>query len=82
MIQYGAEKFSYYFRRFKRTPITIKVGEPFLIKPSCPFPKKEERQQITDEIMYQMARLLPAENRGYYADLSKATTEHLSFLPK
>lgn len=82
MIQYGAEHFSHYFRRLRRTPITIKVGSPFLIKPSSPFPKKEERQQITDEIMYQMAQLLPAENRGYYADLSKATTKFLSFLPK
>jgi hypothetical protein len=34
---------------------------------------------IADEIMYQMAELLPAEYRGYYSDLSKTTTNYLNF---
>ena len=79
VVQYGAEKFHENFKKFKRTKITVKVGEPFKIKPSCPFPRKEERQLITDEIMYQMAKLLPEEYRGYYSDLNKATTKFLEF---
>lgn len=79
--QLGAENFRQNFRRLKRTPITIKVGRPFIIQPSGPFPNKEERQQIVDEIMYQLARLMPEQCRGYYADFSKATTEYLMFLP-
>lgn len=79
IVQIGAENFGQNFKRFKRTPITIKVGEPFLISPGSPHPRKEERQQITDEIMYQIAKLLPEGNRGYYSDLSKATTKFLNF---
>jgi hypothetical protein len=30
---------------------------------------------MTDEVMYQLAGMLPAERRGYYGDLSRATTE-------
>jgi len=37
------------------------------------------RQEITDQIMYQVARLMPAEYRGVYADLSNAKTEYLVF---
>jgi len=35
---------------------------------------------MTDEMMYQLARLLPERNRGNYADLSKMTTEYLEFV--
>jgi len=80
IVQYGAEHFHENIKKFRRTKITIKVGEPFLLNPGSPFPRKEERQQITDEIMYQIAKLLPAENRGYYSDLNQATTQFLSFV--
>jgi hypothetical protein len=35
---------------------------------------------MVDEIMYQMAALLPPEYRGYYADLTKSSTNYLSFV--
>jgi 1-acyl-sn-glycerol-3-phosphate acyltransferase len=79
IVQYGAERFQDNFKKFKRTAITFRVGEPFVIVPSSPFPKKEEREQITDEIMYRLARLLPEEYRGYYSDLGQATTKYLDF---
>ena len=37
------------------------------------------RRQITDEIMYQLAALLPAAYRGVYSDLDAATSEYLKF---
>ena len=77
---YGSEQFTKRMRKLRRTRITFRVGEPFLLRPGSPHPKKEERQIITDEIMYQLARLLPEEYRGYYADLSKASTQHLAFI--
>jgi 1-acyl-sn-glycerol-3-phosphate acyltransferase len=40
---------------------------------------REMRQQMTDEIMYQIAALLPPDYRGYYADLSAATETYLRF---
>jgi hypothetical protein len=33
----------------------------------------EIRQQIVDEMMYQLAALLPEAYRGEYSDMSKAT---------
>jgi 1-acyl-sn-glycerol-3-phosphate acyltransferase len=79
IVHYGAEDFQENYKKFKRTKITFRIGEPFLLKPSCPYPRREERQLITDEIMYQLAKILPAEYRGYYSDMSKATTHFLDF---
>lgn len=79
IVHYGAEHFSENFKKLKRTKITFQVGEPFILKPSCPFPRKDERQLMTDEIMYQLAKLLPEKYRGYYSDLSKTTTQFLNF---
>jgi 1-acyl-sn-glycerol-3-phosphate acyltransferase len=78
-VHYGAEDFDANFKKLKRTRITFRVGEPFLLAPSKPYPGKDERHQITDEIMYRLARLLPEKYRGYYSDLSKATTHFLNF---
>jgi hypothetical protein len=41
----------------------------------------EIRQEMVDEIMYQLAALLPPEHRGAYHDLSKATEVYLRFDP-
>ena len=79
IVQYGMEKFSENIKKLRRTKITMQVGAPFMICPSSTYPDKEERQLIADEIMYQMAELLPAKYRGYYSDLSKATTNYLNF---
>ena len=35
------------------------------------------RQQIVDEMMVQLAKLLPEEYRGYYADTSKWTEQYI-----
>ena len=79
IVQYGGEKFYENIKKLRRTKITMRVGAPFMICPSSTYPDKEERQLIADEIMYQMAELLPAEYRGYYSDLSKTTTNYLNF---
>jgi hypothetical protein len=39
------------------------------------------RQQMADEIMYQIAALLPPSYRGVYSDLATATETYLSFPP-
>jgi 1-acyl-sn-glycerol-3-phosphate acyltransferase len=77
--QYGGEKFSENIRKLRRTKITMQAGAPFVICPDSAYPDKVERQLIADEMMYQMAGLLPAEYRGYYSDLSKTTTNYLNF---
>ena len=37
------------------------------------------RQEMADEIMYQLAALLPEQYRGEYTDLSQMTTQYLNF---
>lgn len=63
----------------KRTPMSIKVGKPFLIDTKGQALSKEIRNQITDEIMYEIARLMPEQNRGVYSDFSNAKQEYLAF---
>lgn len=79
VVQYGGQNFSGNIKKLRRTKITIHVGVPFMISPGSAYPGKKERRLITDEIMYQIAKLLPAEYRGYYSDLNKATTNYLNF---
>jgi 1-acyl-sn-glycerol-3-phosphate acyltransferase len=79
VVQYGGEKFFENIKKLRRTKITMQVGAPFMICPVSTYPGKEERRLIADEIMYQIAKLLPAEYRGYYSDLSKTTTNYLNF---
>jgi 1-acyl-sn-glycerol-3-phosphate acyltransferase len=80
VVFYGNENISQNMRSFKRTDMKIKVGEPFTIKFDNPLISKDFRDEVTDEVMYQIALLLPEEYRGVYSDISKATTKHLSFV--
>jgi 1-acyl-sn-glycerol-3-phosphate acyltransferase len=76
---FGSEVFWHKVRGFSRTPFTIRVGKPFHLKFSGPLPSRDEREQMTAEIMYQIAALLPPEYRGYYSDLENATQDYLVF---
>lgn len=54
------------FKKFKRHPIGIKIGPPYAI-PDIPRKNKDEfMKEYTDEIMCQIAALLPEEYRGFY----------------
>ena len=54
----------------KRTKIRFKVGTPFkLIAPEKL--NKESRRLLTDQMMKQLALLLPPELRGEYSELDK-----------
>jgi 1-acyl-sn-glycerol-3-phosphate acyltransferase len=78
---YGGEHFWDNLKRLRRTDFHIVVGQPFHLKTEGYKVKSEIRQKIVDEIMYQLASLLPPENRGLYSDLSKATEGFLYFQP-
>ena len=64
-------------KRLKRTDFHIRVGEPFKLDIGSKKVSAEERQQIVDEMMYQLAKLLPEEYRGEYGDMSKATQKYI-----
>jgi len=77
---FGHEVFWQNMRRLRRTDFRLRVGRPFMLEMGDGRVTKQIRQQMVDEIMYQIARLLPPENRGYYADLDAATESYIRFL--
>jgi 1-acyl-sn-glycerol-3-phosphate acyltransferase len=80
MAYFGGESLRHNLRRMRRTEFRIRIGSPFLVDPNGCRVNREVRQRITDEIMYQVAALLPDNYRGQYSDLSAATTEFLCFI--
>jgi 1-acyl-sn-glycerol-3-phosphate acyltransferase len=77
VVFYGGEAIGHNVRRLRRTPFHILVGEPFHVEVGEERLSRDLRQQITDEIMYQMAALLPPQYRGEYANLDAATKTYL-----
>jgi 1-acyl-sn-glycerol-3-phosphate acyltransferase len=77
----GAEHFRSNLKRLRRTDFSIHVGQPFYLEAGGNRVTREVRQQMTDEIMYQLAALLPPANRGVYSDPSETTQTYLRFLP-
>ena len=80
LVYYGHEVLLDHLRRLKRVEFQIAVGQPFYLD----FPQgkitRSVRQAMTDEIMYQLATLLPPEYRGVYNELSASTTHYLRFI--
>jgi 1-acyl-sn-glycerol-3-phosphate acyltransferase len=77
---YGGEGFRDNLSRLRRTDFHVTVGRPFTLDTGEQKVTRSIRQVITDEIMYQIAALLPDDYRGEYADLSTATQNYLRFL--
>lgn len=76
---YGHEEYKKELRKLRRTEFHAVVGKPFKLRKPVQKITSEIRQKMVDEIMFQLARLLPPNYRGVYADLSKATEEFLDF---
>jgi 1-acyl-sn-glycerol-3-phosphate acyltransferase len=66
--------------RLRRTDFRVVIGRPFRVRPVSGRVTSETRQAIADQIMYQIASLLPDRYRGEYADRSRASESHLEFL--
>jgi 1-acyl-sn-glycerol-3-phosphate acyltransferase len=81
LAHYGGEEIFDNLRRLRRTDFHIVSGNVFTLDMHGQKPDRDQRQLVTDEIMYQLAALLPERYRGYYADLSKATEQYLKFEP-
>ncbi len=81
MVSHGGETFWDNLPRLRRTNFCISVGQSFHLDAAGVKVTRQVRQQMADEIMYQMAALLPPANRGVYSDLSAATETHVRFPP-
>ncbi len=64
----GSENINQNFLKLRRPPLTINIGEAYLL----PEFDRDNRQvwlaKCTDEIMCRIAALLPPQYRGFYAD--------------
>ena len=80
VVHFGGQNIWKNMRRFRRTKLKIKTGKPFTIRFEHR-PCKEERKIIMDEIMGQIAKLLPPEMRGIYADHAEHECKYLEFIP-
>src|SRR5688572_14275508 len=74
---WGGENYLKNLKQLKRTDFHIRVGEMFTLNTEGVKVNGEVRQQIADEMMYEIAKLLPEEYRGEYSDLNKATKKFL-----
>jgi 1-acyl-sn-glycerol-3-phosphate acyltransferase len=55
-------------KHFRRTPIKLMAGIPFVLPPFPKENREEVLQAYTDEIMCRIAVMLPERNRGFYAE--------------
>ncbi|HUW12566.1 MAG TPA: (d)CMP kinase, partial [Anaerolineae bacterium] len=75
----GTPEFYQSLRRLRRVSVRYRFGRPFRFAWPQGRLARGTMQQMADEAMYELARLLPAEMRGAYANLDEATTEWLRF---
>jgi 1-acyl-sn-glycerol-3-phosphate acyltransferase len=76
---WGGESFLRNIKRLKRTDFAVRVGRPFKLDTHGERVTAGLRQRIADEMMYQVAALLPERYRGVYANLDCATRDYLDF---
>jgi 1-acyl-sn-glycerol-3-phosphate acyltransferase len=79
LVYYGHEPYKQRWVRLRRTDFHIVVGEPFYLDAGGVKVTRRVRRQMVDEVMAQMAALLPPAYRGVYADLEAATETYLAF---
>jgi 1-acyl-sn-glycerol-3-phosphate acyltransferase len=75
----GAPDFFHNVKRLRRTPVHLRVGQPFTFRIDGRRLEREAMKAMTSESMYQLAALLPPENRGVYAELQQATENFIRF---
>jgi 1-acyl-sn-glycerol-3-phosphate acyltransferase len=66
-------------RLFERPILHIRVGRAFRLDSKGAKITRQIRQEMTDQLMYQLARLLPEERRGAYSELGRAAESWLAF---
>jgi len=56
------------FKRLRRANIHVQIGKPFTLSPLKGKDRDETLKSYNDEIMCQIAAILPPEKRGFYAN--------------
>jgi 1-acyl-sn-glycerol-3-phosphate acyltransferase len=76
---WGGEDFSKNIKRLKRTDFHIRVGRPFTLDAKGEKVNGRIRQEMVDEIMHQIADLMPEEYRGEYVNHTLPSQKYLQF---
>ncbi len=73
----GTDRFKYNFKKLKRTQAIYRFGKPFRLDAGGERANSEVMKRMTDEAMYQLASLLPEQQRGLYSDFDKRTYRYI-----
>lgn len=76
----GIETFEQYFRRGRKTPVRVTFGPPFRFRTDGRPPDRQTLRRMTEQLMGQIARLLPPDRRGAYAEIPPFDPELIAFL--
>jgi 1-acyl-sn-glycerol-3-phosphate acyltransferase len=77
---WGGVHFGKNFRRLRRTDFHFRVGKPFYLDAKGEKVNGKIRQEMADEIMSQIALLMPEEYRGEYANCDPPSQKYLRFV--
>jgi 1-acyl-sn-glycerol-3-phosphate acyltransferase len=80
VVHHGDAHWQSNLKRLRRTPFRIEVGTPFRLNPRGQKVDRALRRVIAEEIMVQMAALLPVAWRGAYAEKVGRTPQYLDFI--
>jgi 1-acyl-sn-glycerol-3-phosphate acyltransferase len=76
----GSEQFKQHITRLRRTPVHVRIGQPFRFRRTDHRPRRDILSEMADEAIYQLAALLPPDYRGTYSDLDHATQNYIQFI--
>lgn len=77
VVIYGHEHYRDDVRHFRRVRVHAHFGEVFTMDTGGAMLSREVREEITDEIMYRLAVLLPESHRGVYSDVEHAGMKYI-----
>jgi 1-acyl-sn-glycerol-3-phosphate acyltransferase len=80
VVHWGGECYSQNLKHFRRTDFHIRIGKPFRLDPHGEKIHGGLRKKMADEIMYQLAALMPKNYRGCYAGDEPPPPHYLQFI--
>jgi 1-acyl-sn-glycerol-3-phosphate acyltransferase len=77
---FGGENFWKNLLRLRQTKVTIVVGKPFRLRSDLGRISHINRKEVLEEIMTQLAAILPEAYRGVYAEFDPASPKFLEWI--
>jgi 1-acyl-sn-glycerol-3-phosphate acyltransferase len=75
---FGAENYAHNLSRLKRTDFHIRVGRLIHLETRGEKMTRQVREMMLEELMVQLAKLLPEESRGRYGDATNANMKYVT----